>query len=94
MLRCTRLIGDVIVPPVLRLILAGVFALAGVTKLLDRRGSQQSLQDFGVPNGLIPALVIALPLAELLAAVALLPQATAIYGALAPPRCSPVSPVR
>jgi len=68
--------------PVLRVILAGVFALAGATKLLDRRGSRQSLQDFGVPTRLIPALAVALPVVELVTALALLPQATAIYGAI------------
>ena len=40
------------------------------------------MQDFGVPEWLIPALATALPLAELLTALALLPQATALYGAI------------
>lgn len=70
-----------IVLPLLRLILTGVFALAGVTKLLDLRGSRQSLKDFGVPEILIPAIAIALPVAELTTAIALLPGATALYGA-------------
>ena len=32
-----------------RLLLASVFALAGVAKLADRAGSKQAIVDFGVP---------------------------------------------
>ena len=32
-----------------RLLLAGVFLVAGFAKLADRAGSQQALLDFGVP---------------------------------------------
>ena len=35
-----------------RFVLAAVFALAGVTKLLDRAGSIRSLVAFGLPEGL------------------------------------------
>jgi peroxiredoxin/uncharacterized membrane protein YphA (DoxX/SURF4 family) len=60
-----------------RLGLAVVFALAGVAKLADRRGSQQAIIDFGVPRLLARPLAILLPLAELSVAVALIPTASA-----------------
>jgi thiol-disulfide isomerase/thioredoxin len=64
-----------------RLGLAGVFFIAGVAKLVDRRGSRQALLDFGVPPRVTPALGMALPLAELAVAVALLPVVSAWLGA-------------
>ena len=66
----------------LRLLLAAVFATAGVAKLLDRDGSRQALEDFGMPARLAPAGGIALPLAELAIAVALLIAPTAQWGAI------------
>ena len=35
---------------VVRLLLAGVFAVSGVAKLADRAGSRQAMTDFGVPK--------------------------------------------
>src|SRR5579863_8033608 len=64
-----------------RLALAAVFAVAGVAKLLDRKGSAKSLADFGVPKGLAPALGVMLPLAELACALALVMDAAAWWGA-------------
>src|SRR5262245_38966636 len=72
-----------LLPLVARLLLAGVFALAGVGKLLDPTGSRRSLADFGVPQPLIAIGSIALPLSELAVALALLSQASAAYGAVA-----------
>src|SRR5215213_5019699 len=51
-----------------RLVLAAVFALAGLTKLADHQGARQAMRDFGVP-------------AALATAVALLPTASAWWGA-------------
>src|ERR1051325_1166089 len=65
-----------------RLLLACVFGVAGAAKLADRAGSRQALIDFGVPRILAPTLEVLLPLAELVVAVALLPVASARYGAL------------
>src|SRR5437016_3876416 len=65
-----------------RLLLAGVFLVAGFAKLADRAGSRQALLDFGVPSLLVTLLGVLLPLAELVVAVALLPTATAWWGAL------------
>ena len=55
---------------VARLLLAGVFLVAGVAKLADRAGSRQAIVDFGLPARLATPLGIVLPLAELAVAVA------------------------
>jgi methylamine dehydrogenase accessory protein MauD len=73
--------GTVLV--VLRLGLAAIFATAGVGKLLDRSGSQQALLDFGLPATWGPSGAIALPVAELLAAIGLIIQPTARWAAVA-----------
>src|SRR5215210_8304952 len=65
-----------------RLLLVPVFAVAGVAKLADRGGSRGVLEDFGVPVPFAAPLGILLPLAELAVAVALIPSATAWWGAL------------
>jgi peroxiredoxin/uncharacterized membrane protein YphA (DoxX/SURF4 family) len=66
-----------------RLLLACVFALAGIAKLLDRDGSRRAAAGFGVPERLAGAVGILLPLAEIAVAVALIPAATAWWGAAA-----------
>ena len=65
-----------------RLLLALVFVVAGSAKLADHKGSRQALVDFGLPAALAGPLGILLPLAELAVAAALLPTATAPWGAL------------
>lgn len=65
-----------------RLVLAGVFAVAGVAKLLDAKGSGRALAAFGVPAHLAHPLGILLPLAEVAIAVALIPLATAWWAAV------------
>jgi thiol-disulfide isomerase/thioredoxin/uncharacterized membrane protein YphA (DoxX/SURF4 family) len=55
-----------------RLILAAVFAVAGIAKLLDRQGTKKSLPQFGVPDFLAAPFAILLPLAELTCAAGLL----------------------
>ena len=69
-----------------RVLLAVVFAVAGLAKLADLAGSRQALRNFGVPALLVAPLGVLLPLAELAVAVALLPTLTAwgaAIGALA-----------
>jgi methylamine dehydrogenase accessory protein MauD len=66
-----------------RLLLAAVLLVAAVAKLADRAGARRSLEGFGVPTFLAPAAALALPIVELLAAIALLPTATAWAGAVA-----------
>lgn len=65
-----------------RLLLSAVFGVAALAKLADREGSRRSLQDFGVPDSLVPAATVLLPVAELVVAVALLPAGTAWWGAV------------
>lgn len=65
-----------------RMLLAAVFAVAGLAKLADLTGSRQALSGFGVPTSLATPLGLLLPLAELAVAVALIPRASAWWGAL------------
>src|SRR6267142_5491279 len=67
----------------LRISLSAIFAVAGVTKLLDRRGTRDALKNFGSPESLAPALSIVLPLVELAIAAGLLFAGTAGASALA-----------
>jgi methylamine dehydrogenase accessory protein MauD len=67
---------------VARLVLALVFAVAGVTKLADRTGSKQAMADFGLPKSLAAPLGVLLPLAELAVVVALISASTAWWGAV------------
>jgi peroxiredoxin len=66
-----------------RLVLAAVFAVAGIAKLLDRGGSRQSLREFGIPRIAIGPLAWGLPLAELACAVLLVSAPLAWWGSLA-----------
>src|SRR5215208_2650336 len=64
-----------------RLLLALIFLVAGLAKFADRAGSRQGLIEFGVPAALAAPLGVLLPLAELAVAIALIPLATAWWGA-------------
>jgi thiol-disulfide isomerase/thioredoxin/uncharacterized membrane protein YphA (DoxX/SURF4 family) len=64
-----------------RLLLAVVFGIAGIAKLVDLAGSRKSLAAFGVPKFLAIPLAWLLPLGELVCAVALIPVASAWWGA-------------
>jgi uncharacterized membrane protein YphA (DoxX/SURF4 family) len=59
------------------LVLAGVFLVAGLSKVADRPGSQQALMDLGVPALIAILLKIPMPLAELTGAATLMPSASA-----------------
>ncbi len=67
----------------IRVALAAVFVLAGVTKLLDLAGSRKAMREFGIPEAWAGYAGIALPVAELLIAALLIPEVTAWWGALA-----------
>jgi uncharacterized membrane protein YphA (DoxX/SURF4 family)/thiol-disulfide isomerase/thioredoxin len=67
----------------LRCLLALVFAVAGVTKLLDLPGSRRALGEFGVPAGLTTFGAVAVPAVELACAAALVIGRSARYGAVA-----------
>lgn len=66
-----------------RMILVGVFGLAGITKLADLDGSREAMKGFGVPLRLAAPAGLALPLVELAIAALLLPLATSWWAALA-----------
>ena len=64
-----------------RALLAAVFVVAGLSKLGDPKGSRESMDDFGAPHSWGPLLAFLLPLAELASAIALIPVASAWWGA-------------
>jgi protein-disulfide isomerase len=66
----------------LRIALSAIFGVAGVTKLIDQRGTRDAVKNFGAPEPLAPALAIALPIVELLIAAGLLVAATTSVSAL------------
>jgi methylamine dehydrogenase accessory protein MauD len=55
--------------------------VAGVAKLADREGSRRAVGDFGLPSALAAPFGLLLPLGELAVAAALIPTATAWWGA-------------
>jgi peroxiredoxin len=65
-----------------RLLLAGTFAVAGIAKFADAAGTRQSLLDFGAPGFLVRPAAFLLPLAELACALALFPARFAVWGAI------------
>src|SRR5262245_30467847 len=65
-----------------RLLLAGVFGVAGVAKATDKAGSRKAMIGFGVPEALAGPLGRGLPYIEMLVAIALIPLATAWWGAV------------
>ena len=66
-----------------RLLLAGVFGVAGIAKVADVEGSRRAIAGFGIPEKLAGPLGLGLPVAEILIAVALIPLNTAWAGAIA-----------
>jgi len=66
----------------LRIFLFGVFALAGVAKLLDPEGSEKAVKGFGVPEDLAKPVAFLLPVSEIVIALMLLARTTAWFGAI------------
>lgn len=66
----------------IRLLLFAIFALAGIGKLLDLKGSEKAVKDFGTPEELAKFFAVALPFAEIVFAVCLLFVETAWIGAI------------
>ena len=65
-----------------RLILVVVFFVAGVAKLLDLTGARAAMAAFGVPKSLAAPFGVALPIAEVVVAIVLIPAASFRWGAL------------
>lgn len=66
----------------IRIVLACVFALAGIGKLLDPAGSAKAVKDFGVPESMAVPLSYALPAAEIVTAAFLLFISSSWFGAI------------
>ncbi len=66
----------------IRLILLAIFALAGIGKLLDLKGSEKAVKDFGTPKEFAKFFAVALPFAEIVFAVCLLFVETSWIGAI------------
>jgi uncharacterized membrane protein YphA (DoxX/SURF4 family) len=66
-----------------RLVLAGVFLVAAVAKVLDLPRTREGFESLGVPGAVVPAASILVPLAELAVAITLVPSATATAAAIA-----------
>src|SRR4051812_41533421 len=66
----------------IRIFLFGVFAAAGIGKLLDLKGAEKAVKEFGVPDEIAKPFAIALPVVELLIALLLLPVSTAWIGGI------------
>lgn len=65
------------------MVLAAVFALAAVGKLMDIAGSRRAMRDFGVPERAAAMVGVLVPLAELTVAGALVFSSSARWGAVA-----------
>ncbi|MFF3710328.1 MauE/DoxX family redox-associated membrane protein [Streptomyces phaeochromogenes] len=65
-----------------RLVLAGVFLLAGLTKLIDRSGTQEAARALGVPTAVTGVTAAILPPVEIAVAISLLPATSALWGAM------------
>jgi uncharacterized membrane protein YphA (DoxX/SURF4 family) len=66
-----------------RLVVAAVFAIAGIAKLIDRDGARQAVRAFGLPRPLVTTVAALLPVGELAVAVAMARRASAVVGAIA-----------
>ncbi len=66
----------------IRLILFAIFALAGIGKLLDLKGSEKAVKEFGTPEELAKFFAVALPFAEIVFAICLLFVETSWVGAI------------
>lgn len=64
------------------LVVAVVFAAAGVGKLNDRSGTRRAVREFGAPSWLVGPLALLVPTAELAVAIALLFATTRFAGAV------------
>ena len=65
-----------------RCLLAAVFLIAAVGKLLDPSGTRRGLEEFGVPRRFVGAVALLLPAAELATAIALVLAPSARWGAI------------
>jgi len=57
---------------IIRLVLFGILAVAGIGKLLDREGSEKAVKAFGTPEPFVKTFAFLLPIAELIFAYCVL----------------------
>src|SRR5687767_8227579 len=57
---------------IIRLVLFGILAVAGVGKLLDREGSEKAVKAFGTPDPFVRSFAFLIPIAELIFAFSIL----------------------
>jgi uncharacterized membrane protein YphA (DoxX/SURF4 family) len=50
---------------IVRVLLACVFAVAGASKLADPHGSRNAARGFGIPEPLVPAVAVSVPVVEI-----------------------------
>ncbi|MDQ5844321.1 MAG: thioredoxin fold domain-containing protein [Acidobacteriota bacterium] len=67
----------------IRLALSVIFGIAGVTKLLDQKGTREAVENFGAPKSLAPAIALVLPFVELAIAAGVLFSTSAWWSAFA-----------
>ena len=67
---------------VARLVLAAVFVVAAIGKVMDLSGSVDAVRNFGVPDRFARPIGYGLPVAEIVIAILLLPVSTAFWGAI------------
>lgn len=66
----------------IRLLLAAIFAVAGIGKLLDLKGGEKVMSDFGVPQGLAKTAAIVLSVAEVFIALLFLSTSTSWFAVI------------
>src|SRR2546423_8669904 len=66
-----------------RLLLAAVFAVAALAKVMDRRGAERAIIDIGLPRATEPLLAWIVHVAELTIAALLLPASSVWWGSVA-----------
>jgi thiol-disulfide isomerase/thioredoxin/uncharacterized membrane protein YphA (DoxX/SURF4 family) len=67
---------------IVRLVLAVVFAIAGIAKFLSKKTTAEMLREFSVPASMAEPAALLLPAAELITALLLVSSATAEVGAV------------
>lgn len=67
---------------IIRLMLFGVFAIAGAGKLLDIDGSEKAVRAFGVPGSISKPIGLLIPIAELIIAFLVLFVSTSWFGSI------------
>jgi peroxiredoxin/uncharacterized membrane protein YphA (DoxX/SURF4 family) len=67
----------------IRMLLAGIFALAGIAKFLDLKGSRKAFMDFGIPPQFAMPGAVMLSIVEIAIAALLIPTQTSWYAAVA-----------